>query len=236
MKKNKKNCVTLFAVNLDHQRSVRISISYSGLTKNKPHRIYETIYLRVGDMVLSIQKNQEESLHRTLRVILMVVANYPLFLQQNLSVRSSFTLTSWVKRFSNFINKKYMEVPLNTLIHDASISMISLRSYLLGGHLRLNTFRDVETTIYSLHTSVLKHIHYIMNSPIAGIYTNQLKSQEKLSHNSTKFPSIYLCVHPLRGVQYLPSWNSLTLQNIEDICKPKKNIKKKRKGCSTKST
>ena len=157
-----KKYVTTVYRNTDPARSVRIIISYSFVSLNPRYRLCSKIYLRLGDMVVSIPVSRQVSLIHTLRVMLTALSLYPHFLRYLPSVRSRIILTFWVKNFVNFRQRKYTRMSLMSLLSEASSSVIKLWNIRHPVRLSLTTSPNVSDLLISLHVSFVSLIQYIM--------------------------------------------------------------------------
>ena len=133
----KRKCVIMPLANMDPYTSARIIISYYFSTQKKPYKYVQKLYLRHGPLAVSMFKFPKESVHHTLRVMLTAVCLYPKFLKCVPSVHSAYILKGWVKAFCKVNARKYMRLPLMTLLKEASYSMENIRSLMYGGRLLL---------------------------------------------------------------------------------------------------
>ena len=168
----KRKCVTMPLVNTDPYTSVRIIISYYSSTQKKSYKYVQRLYLKRGPLVVSMFKFPKESALRTLRVMLTAVCLYPKFLKYVPSVHSAYILKGWVKAFCKVNARKYMRLPLMTLLKEASYSMENIRSLMYGGRLTLTSIPNVEDTLINLHTNVLIATEFMIQR---GIYSRPAK-------------------------------------------------------------
>ena len=140
--------------NMDPSISVRITTLFSGTRAMKLTRRLEKLYLRVGNLVVSQPKLHGMTYLSMLRNTLTAIIIYPKYLSLLKSDRSRFIHNIWEKRFLKNEKKKYMNLPLRTLLEKASLSLILIQTSICGGHLRLTFSLDVRHTIYALHNSV----------------------------------------------------------------------------------
>ena len=140
--------------NMDPSISVRIITSFFGHRAMKSTRTFRKLYLRVGHLVVSQPKLHGMTYLSMLRNTLTAIAIYPKYLSHLKFDRSRFIHNIWEKRFFKNEEKKYMNLPLRTLLEKASSSLILIQTSICGGHLRLTISLDVRHTIYALHHSV----------------------------------------------------------------------------------
>lgn len=140
--------------------SARISISYYISVQKPSYKYAQTLYLRVGRLVLSMPKLPKVKLLTMCRAMLIALALYPKFLKLVPSVRSAYILRGWVKAFWKVHERKYMKLPLRTLLEEACRSLISLRFLIYGGRVTLISTLNVEDLLIDLHTKLLTFIEY----------------------------------------------------------------------------
>gem|GEM_PF-6660571 len=172
----KRKCVTMPLVNMDPYISARIIISYYSLTQKKSYKYVQRLYLKHGPLVVSTFKYPKESAHRTLRVMLIAVCIYPKFLKCVPSVHSAYILKSWVKAFCKVNVRKYMRLPLMTLLKEASYSMENIRNLIYGGRLTLTSTPNVADMLINLHTNVLIATESMIQR---GIYSRLVKQRSR---------------------------------------------------------
>lgn len=146
--------VTTLSVNMDPFTFARIITSFYGVRTQKSTRNFRCLYVRLGDLVVSVPKLRGQAYHRMLRNTLTAIAAYPEYISKMKPSRLRYTHSIWEKWFFKKIERKYMNVPIMTLLHNATLSLILIRSSLCGGHLKLTISPDVRATTYSLHNSV----------------------------------------------------------------------------------
>jgi len=172
----KRKCVTMPLANMDPYTSARIIISYYSSTQKKSYKYVQRLYLKHGPLVVSTFKFPKESAHHTLRVMLTAVCLYPKFLKCVPSVHSAYILKGWVKAFCKVNARKYMRLPLMTLLKEASCSMENIRSLMSGGRLTLTSIPNVEDTLINLHTNVLIATEFMI---LRGIYSRPVKQRSR---------------------------------------------------------
>lgn len=168
----KRKCVTIPLANTAPYTSARIIISYYSSTQKKPYKYVQRLYLKHGPLVVSTFKFPKESAHHTLRVMLTAVCLYPKFLKCVPSVHSAYILKGWVKAFCKVNARKYMRLPLATLLKEASYSMENLKSLMFDGRLTLTSIPNVEDTLINLHTNVLIATEFMIQR---GVYSRPVK-------------------------------------------------------------
>ena len=172
----RRKCVIMPLVNTAPYTSVRIIISYYSSTQKKSYKYVQRLYLRHGPLVVSTFKYPKVSVHHTLRVMLTAVCIYPKFLKCVPSVRSAYILKGWVKAFCKVNARKYMRLPLMTLLKEASCSMVNIRNLMYGGRLTLSSTPSVEDMLINLHTNVLIATESMIRR---GIYSRPVKQRSR---------------------------------------------------------
>ena len=76
-----KRFTTTLLENMDRQHSVRISISYYSTTRKSSDKVYDSLFLRVGDLVIQIRNLSGLPLHATLRDTSIVLRAFPTFIR-----------------------------------------------------------------------------------------------------------------------------------------------------------
>ena len=173
----KKKCVTLPLANTDPYTSARIIISYYSSPQTKRYRYVQRLYLKRGRLVVSTVKYPKESVHHTLRAMLIAVALYPKFLKCLPSVRSTYILKNWVKVFYKVNARKYTHLPLASLLNEASSSMEIIKSSMCGGRLTLTSSPNVKDLLVNLHVNVLTVMEYMIQQ---GVYSRPQKQRFRL--------------------------------------------------------
>ena len=172
----KKKCVILPLANKDLYTSARIIISYYSSNQTKPYKYVQRLYLRLGPMVVSTVKYPKVSVHHTLRAMLIAVCLYPKFLHCLPSVHSAFILKSWVKAFCKVNERKYIRLPLSSLLKEASLSMESIKNLMYGGRLTLTSTPNVKDLLVNLHLNVLTLMEYMIQQ---GVYSRPPKRRSR---------------------------------------------------------
>ena len=154
-KLQRKKCVILPLANTDLYTSDRISISYYTSPLKPSYKLVQRLYLRHGNLVVSIVSSPKVNVHRTLRATLIALALYPKFLRYLPRVRSAYILKNWVKAFCYVNERRYTHYPLATLFKEAQLSMESMRNSISGGRVTVISSRNVKDMLISLHVSLL---------------------------------------------------------------------------------
>lgn len=150
-----KKCVTLLSENMDQYTSGRIIISYYSSTLHPSYRHVQRLYLRVGNLVVSIARDPRVSVHRMLRLILIAIALYPKFIQFLAYVRLTCILSVSVKVFCALNVPRYMTLPLSSLLDEALYSMANIKSSTCGGRVTVTFIPSVRALLLNLHVSFL---------------------------------------------------------------------------------
>lgn len=82
----------------------------------------------------------------------------------------------WVKAFCKVNARKYMSLPLATLLSEASCSMENIKNLMSGGRLTLTSIPNVEDTLINLHTNVLIATELMIQR---GIYSRPVKQHSR---------------------------------------------------------
>lgn len=154
LKQVRPKCVTLPAGSTDPYISGRIIISYYGSTTRRSFKYVNKLYCKHGRSVVLMCNSRAVPARTTLRAMLTALALYPKFLQHVPSVRSSRILLGWATRFCKANEKKYTNVPLQTLLKLACLSMASIESSLCGARFTLITSQNVRDILINLHMLV----------------------------------------------------------------------------------
>ena len=96
--------------------SDRICISYYGSRQTKRMRLYDKLYLRVGDMVVSTLKPQRVSLLTTLRNMLTAIAVYPEYISKKKRSRLHYIQTTWEKWFFKKSKEEIYQLPAKEIV------------------------------------------------------------------------------------------------------------------------
>lgn len=124
------------------------------------YRSWNTVYVRLGSLAVSMRNSHRETLLSTCRRMLVVLALYPKFIKYHPRVRSRFILDSWVRVFLRVNLRKYMRLPFATLLKEASNSMVLIRSLTYGGRVTLSFTPSAKDLLVNLHLSVCTLINY----------------------------------------------------------------------------
>ncbi len=180
---HRQKCVTLHVANMDPYTCAHITISYYGLMTKKSSRYVTNLYIRHGDMAVSIASSRKEKLATTLRRMLIVIALYPRFISSISSDLSLRILDSSVNAFLRYHERKYMRLPLTSLLTLASQSMELIRPFGCGYHVTLSSIPSVKASLLSLHMSYITAIQSMSSQRKDIPQLPTVSSWRKLSMN-----------------------------------------------------
>ena len=132
------------------------------------YRKWNTLYVKHGPLVVSMRNTPKVTLHNMFRRMLVVLALYPKFIKCHPRVRSRYILDSWVKVFLRLNVKKYMKLPLETLLKEASNSMALIRNLTYGGRVTLSFTPSVKDLLVNLHLCVCTLINYTIPQSVSS--------------------------------------------------------------------
>ncbi len=146
--------VTMRSVSTDPLTSARIIICYYGSKQRRSSRTFLKLYVRSGPLVVSMCKSRTVTVHATCRAMLIALASYRLFLRRLRWLPSVFIRKDLVLKLSRKCCQKYMNLPLTSLLQEATLSMEVIKRSILGGRIQLSFSPSAEDLLVKLTTNV----------------------------------------------------------------------------------
>ena len=121
--------------------SVRIGTVYYSLTRTKSPRLFASIFLHAGPMVVQIVHSREDRQLVMLRHILIVLSIYQTFLTDTKKLDLDPTIPKDYRLIASFVNRptfqKFKEFPLRVLMDSVSRLMVSMLQSSLHGRMNV---------------------------------------------------------------------------------------------------
>ena len=142
---------------MEQSGSARISISYYSLTRTKSPRYWENVYFHLGNTVVSIGLSREESVHRTLRDILILLHGFPASLEIHLKSNPGqdsqiISAKSFLRALSRMPKK---EISFHSLMVGALRAMESVLNIIPGGRISIPHFSPTPLILDGLSMNLL---------------------------------------------------------------------------------
>jgi hypothetical protein len=141
-----KRFTTTLLENMGQQHSVRISISYYSTTRESSDKVYDSLFLRVGALVIQIRNLSGLPLHATLRDTSIVLRVFPTFIRilAILSRSADFLYILRNPLLMKYLNRKKMrKYSLYSMMVECSNLMESLHLCGLRGRISIDYTPDL---------------------------------------------------------------------------------------------
>lgn len=159
---------------------VRISISYFSLTRTKSPRIFDRLYIRAGDLVVSIRNLRGTTLVAMLQTISIALYLFPLFIKpKSRFVRVLDSLISLDMRKLEKESKKLQTKGLLYLMECLIFRVKNLSDIFPAGRISIDYSPDLPTMMVLFYDGLNKYIQscnrYYDSLPETSPLKNQLR-------------------------------------------------------------